>query len=123
MRQVIQFVTLNCDSELCGKSVTYAATEEGQMEAFQDNPWMRTIRTVATSDANPGTREPRMFTYCSDECEANGLATGKHNPLEQKRIQTATNATQVALAAVAAHQAAEASKALKAGTGVTVSRG
>jgi hypothetical protein len=108
------FVTLSCDGPKCNKTVTFPATPEGQKDALEDNPWLATLRGVGTSDG-------RQLSYCSDECEAEGLATGSHNKPERKRIITSTaNQAEVSLAAQAAKQAAEATEALRRGTPVTL---
>jgi hypothetical protein len=109
------FVTISCDNTECDKSVTFQANEQGQAEAFEDNPWLNTHRVVGTADK-------RQLTYCSDECEAKGIATGTHNKLTRKRIIAPTSSkAEVDLAARAAAQAREADKALREGSPVTLS--
>lgn len=107
------FITVSCDGPECDKSVTFPATEQGNADAFQDNPWLATLRGVGTPDK-------RQLSYCSDECEAKGLATGTHNKLERKRIITTGNQAEVNLAAQAARQAAEATAAMRTGQPVTL---
>jgi hypothetical protein len=100
------FVTITCDGPNCEKNVTFEASQAGEQGALQDNPWLNNLRHVApTGTVVNGQRIDRKFTYCSDECEVNAAATGAHNKLEQKRIQTA-NAQQAELIAKAAAQAA-----------------
>jgi hypothetical protein len=71
-------------------------------------------------DVVPGTNQQRKLVYCSDECEAKGIATGAHNKLEPKKIIHTGNQAQVDMAAKAAQQAAEATAKLKQGQGVTL---
>jgi hypothetical protein len=104
------FVTISCDGPDCDKTVTFPATEQGQAEAFEDNPWLRTLRGVGTPDK-------RQLSYCSDECEAKGIGSGSHNKLERKRIVTG-NQVDVNLAARAAEQARQATEQLRQGQGI-----
>jgi len=109
------FITISCDNPECNKSVTFAANEQGQAEALEDNPWLNTLRGVGTPDK-------RQLAYCSDECEAKGIASGLHNKPERKRIIVPTaSKAEVDLAAKAAAQAHEATEALRKGTPVTLS--
>lgn len=108
------FVTITCDGPGCPKTVTFPATEQGQAEAFQDYPWLSTLRGVGTPDK-------RQLSYCSDVCEANGLATGSHNKAERKRVIQSGNPAEINLAAQAAQQAREANEALRQGSPVTLS--
>ena len=107
------FITVSCDAPDCGKTATFPATEQGQADAFQDHPWLNSLRGVGTPDK-------RQLSYCSDECEAKGVALGAHNKLERKRIITSGNQAEVNLAAQAARQAAEATAALRSGGPVTL---
>lgn len=109
------FITIACDGPNCSKSVTFKATAEDKAKAEYENPWMLTsLRVVAPQD---GTN--RQFTYCSDTCEAEAIATGSHNKLEPKKILLG-NAQQAELAAQAAANAARTQAALKAGQPVTI---
>lgn len=108
------FITISCDGPNCDKSVTFPATEEGQQEALEGSPWLKTLRGVGTPDK-------RQLSYCSDTCEAEGVATGAHNKVEKKRIIQTGNQADVNLAAQAAAQAREANKALRDGSPVTLS--
>jgi hypothetical protein len=110
---VTQFVTISCDTDGCGKTATFPATDQGQNEALVDHPWLNSLRTVLMPDQ-------RKLTYCSDECEAKGIAAGTHNKLEPKKIISAGNQAQVDLAARAAQQAADATAKLKQGQPVTL---
>ena len=108
------FVTISCDGPGCDKTVTFPANEQGQAEALEDNPWLNTLRGVGTPDK-------RQLAYCSDECEAKGIAAGLHNKPERKRIIAPTaGKAEVDLAAKAAQQAREANEALHKGTPVTL---
>ena len=108
---ISSFATVTCDNSECGKTVTFPQTQEGLQEAFQSNPWMNSIRNVMSIDQ-------RKFIYCSDECEAKGLATGVHN---KKVIITPTGPNAAQLAAEAALRAQQATQALKSGGPVTLS--
>lgn len=107
------FITITCDGPGCPKTVTFPATEQGKVEAFQDYPWLSTLRGVGTPDQ-------RQLSYCSDECEAKGLANGSHNKIERKRVIQSGNQAEVNLAAQAAQQAREANEALHKGGPVTL---
>jgi hypothetical protein len=107
------FVTINCDSPGCGKTVTFPATEQGQAEALQETAWLHALRSIILPDG----RKP---SYCSDECEIKAVATGVHNKLEPKKIISAGGDAGVGLAAKAAAQAAATTQALKQGSGVTL---
>ncbi|VVB52896.1 Uncharacterised protein [uncultured archaeon] len=106
------FVTVSCDGPDCQKTITFEATEKGNAEAIRDNAWLTTHRAIQTSDR-------RNLGYCSDECEAKGLATGAHNKLEQ-RIITGASSQSVDLAVRAAAQAKAATDAIKHGAPVTL---
>lgn len=106
------FITIACDGPGCDKSVTFPGTDQGQLEALRDHPWLNALRIVQTADK-------RQLGYCSDECEAKGVGAGSHNKIE-KRIITGSNQQQVDLAARAAEQARAATAALKQGSGVTL---
>ena len=108
------FVTISCDGPGCGKTVTFPATEQGKTEAVEDYPWLLTLRGVGTPDQ-------RTLNYCSDTCEANGLATGVHNKPDRKRVIQSGTPGDVKLAAIAAEQAKQANKALHDGGPVTLS--
>ena len=122
---ITQFATISCDALGCQKTVTFPATDQGQYEAQQDNPWLNSLRTVVMPDTIPGTNPPqnRKVTYCSDECEAKGIAAGTHNKLEPKKIIAAGGQAQVDLAARAAQQAAEATARLKTGQSIEIAPG
>jgi len=108
------FVTFSCDGPECGKTATFAATQEDRQLAVTNNPWLNAMRFVKTGDG-------REVSYCSDECEINAVSAGAHNRLEPKRIVDAAGQAQVNLAAEAAKRAAQATAALKAGAGVQLS--
>lgn len=108
---ITSFVTMSCDNPECGKTVTFPQTQEGEQQAFQDNVWLNSLRFVQTVDQ-------RKLTYCSDECEAKGIANGVHN----KKVIVAPQAPNaVQLAAEAAARAQQATQALKQGGPVTLS--
>ncbi len=106
-----EFISVSCDGPKCTKSITFPATKEAHAEAFQSNPWLNTLREVTA----PGGRQ---FAYCSDECEAEGLSTGVHNPARPKLVEG--NAHNIALAAQAADQARKATAALRQGAPITI---
>jgi hypothetical protein len=108
----VTFITITCDGA-CGKSVTFAQTQEEERQAVKDNPWMNTVRVLQSKDK-------RQFLYCSDQCEIEAASAGNHNPLEEKKIATSVNQSQIDFAARAAHIAAEANKAMKSGSGISV---
>jgi hypothetical protein len=108
---IAQFVTITCDSPECQHTVTFAQNEAAQAEAVHDNPWMSTLRFINVPDN-------RKFGYCSDTCEAEGIKTGQHNPIEQKKIDpSVATPAQIQLAALAADNARKATEALKTGQG------
>lgn len=107
---IISFVTVSCDGPGCDKTATFPNTEQDGKEAFQNNPWMHSIRTVQTVDG-------RKFVYCSDECIAKAVGTGILNKQTIVKPQ-APNAVQ--LAAQAAARAQQATQALKSGGPVTL---
>lgn len=103
------FRTITCNNSECTRTITYDASKEKETFEASGNEWMKSLRNVQAIDQ-------RVFTYCSDVCEAKGIATGQHNLPEQKRIIEGTaSAAQVAQAAAAAKAAEDAGKALKAG--------
>ena len=108
---VSSFVTMTCDNPECGKTVTFPQTQEGEQQAFQENVWLNSIRFIQTVDQ-------RKITYCSDECEAKGIASGSHN---KKVIVTPQGPNAAELAAQAAQRAQQATQALKSGGPVTLS--
>ena len=107
------FVTVTCDGDGCPKTITFPQTQEGEQEAIQNNPWLSSLRFVQTTDG-------RKYSYCSDECEAKGLGTGKHNKLE-KRIVSVGGPNAIEMAAQAAARAQKANEALHQGSGVELS--
>jgi hypothetical protein len=107
------FITITCDAPGCGKTATFEASETGDKAARVENPWLATHRAVATPDR-------RNLGYCSDECEAKGIASGLHNKLEQ-RIIADVNPSAVNMAARAAEAARKSTEAIKAGQPTQVS--
>lgn len=108
---ISSFVTLSCDNPGCGKTATFPQTQEGQVEAFQANPWLNSLRTVQTMD-------DRKFVYCGDECNAKAVGSGVFN---KQVIVQATGPNAAQLAAEAALKAQQATAALKSGGPVTLS--
>lgn len=109
-----QVRTLTCDAEGCEHTLTFALSIAKQVVEAPGNEWVKTGRVVNTGDG-------RALFYCSDVCEARGIATGKHNPPEPKKIiDDAGNTAAVAAAAAAAKAAEAATKAIKAGNPVTL---
>lgn len=91
---------VKCELPECPNTATFDVSTKDK--AMIDNPWLRTYRTVQTGDG-------RTFGYCGDACELAGVASGKHNIPEPKRIIDTANAGAVAAVAqqVAAAKAAE----------------
>ena len=104
------FVTVSCDGPDCGKTATFASDQESAKQAFNENAWMNSIRTIITIDQ-------RKFVYCSDECEAKSVGIGVHN---KKVLVEPTGPNAAALAAQAAARAQQATAALKSGGPVTL---
>lgn len=106
------FRTVTCDG--CNKTITFQQQDQEAMKkAVEDNPWLKTLRIVQTSQG-------RNFAYCSDECELKSVSEGKHNPEEPKRVIAAPSASAMAQAAAAAKQAEEATRNIKSGQPVTL---
>lgn len=95
-----RIVTVSCDAEGCDKTISFDAASMQQVMAA--NPWTQNVRTILTSDN-------RKLTYCCDDCEVKGAATGSHNIPVKKVIDIATgaNAMKDAAAQAKAQQAAE----------------
>lgn len=109
--QNLQIKTVTCNGPECDKTATYDVREEKQAIDQPENSWMKSLRIVSTFDQ-------RAFLYCSDICEAKGVATGQHNlPEPKKLIDGVATPAQIAQAAAAAKQAEEATQALKSGRG------
>jgi len=91
---------VKCELPECPNTATFDVSTKDK--AMTDNPWLRTYRTVQTGDG-------RTFGYCGDACELTGVASGKHNMPEPKRIIDTASAGAVAAVAqqVAAAKAAE----------------
>ena len=112
MGELVQsFVTLTCDGPECDKTVTFLQTQEAAQKAFQDNVWLNSARTILTIDQ-------RKLTYCSDTCEAKGLALGIHN---KQVLEVPKGSNAVELAAQAAARARQGGEALKKGAPITIS--
>jgi hypothetical protein len=107
------FITITCDGPGCEKSVTFAATQQGQGEAINDNPWMNSLRSVLLPDE-------RRFSYCSDECEVKSTSLGKHNKVERTLVTPSGNQAQIEMLAKAAAQAKLAEEAMKKGQGIQI---
>jgi len=105
------FVTVSCDAAGCGKTVTFPATKPGQDEALHDNPWLSSLREIMLPDG-------RRYSYCSDVCEADGIAKGTHNKREEKKIIEVGGPQAASLTAKAAAQAAALTAAMKVGQGI-----
>jgi hypothetical protein len=110
------FRTVTCDGPSCKKTVTFEQKQDqsGVKEAMEKEPWIKTCRV--TQQVSGG----RNFVYCSDTCELEGVASGKHNPEERKVIVAPQGANALQLAAAQAAAAEAATKALKEGAGVTL---
>jgi len=117
MLQSTTYTTLTCDH--CEKTVTFLATQAGEQEALtkEENLWVRkTARRVSSLVPAEGRQEPQVYLLCSDKCEIEHAATGKHNVPEPKRIIAgAATAASVAEAAAVAKATEAATKQMKAG--------
>lgn len=110
------FRTISCDGPGCEKTVTFNQKDPEEIKkSHEDNPWLNTSRVIQTGDG-------RTFIYHDDVCEVQGVASGKHNPPEQKKILEIPTGADYAIksAAAAAAQKAFAEKAIKAGEPVTL---
>jgi hypothetical protein len=114
------FVTIACNKEGCGKTVTFEASQEKKTLSLPENSWVNSFRIVSRLRPEEGKERPLNFGYCSDACEVEGAATGIHNLPEPKRIATQVGTAEQIAAAAAAAKAMEATKALKDGTGITL---
>ena len=108
MGVVKSLVFIACDAAGCTRQITYDLKDEKATFENPENAWMKSLRVVQTADGRP-------YAYCSDTCEVNGTATGKHNVLEQPKIQPAASAAQIAAAAQMAAQAKAADAAIREG--------
>lgn len=100
--------TIACDGPGCTKQLLYDRKDEKTTFELPENVWLRGTRVTQTADG-------RNLVYCSDICEVNGVATGKHNiPEPPKIVQTASPAAIVA-AAAAANAARQADQAIRDG--------
>lgn len=102
--------TIKCEVEGCPNEVIFDRKEEQQVFAKPENAWMKGIRLVQTADG-------RNIAYCSDNCEIEGIKTGKHNLPEPKRIIEAGNSAAVQAAAQANANAKAAEQMVREGTG------
>lgn len=102
--------TIKCEAEGCPNEVIFDRKEEQQVFAKPENAWMKGIRLVQTADG-------RNIAYCSDDCEVKGVATGKHNLPEPKRIIESGNSAAVQAAAQAAANAKAAEQIVRSGSG------
>lgn len=107
------FVTVSCDGPECPNTVTFEGTQQDLQRAENENPWMKTQRTVAIKPQFPN-QQATQYTYCSDTCEANAIGKGLHNPAPQIEAGTPQN---LALAQRAAQAAKASDEALKSGHG------
>lgn len=102
-----QVRTIACDAFGCTKTITYPMSEHKQTFEDPANAWLKTSRVVQSADG-------RNHTYCSDECEVKGVATGKHNIPEPKKLVEG-NAAAIAMAAQTAAAAKAAEQAIREG--------
>lgn len=110
----VQIRTVTCNAEGCNKTVTF--DQKDAQSAFENNPWLKTLRIVQTAQG-------RNFCYCSDEHEISSVAAGFHNPEEPKKVIAVPQAGAIAQAAAAAKAQEDANKALKSGGPVTLHGG
>ena len=97
---------VKCDLPECLNTAAFDASTKDK--AMADNLWLRTYRTVQAGDG-------RNFGYCSDTCELAGVASGRHNMPEPKKIIDASNAGAIAIAAQQAAAAKAAEQAIREG--------
>lgn len=102
--------TIKCEAEGCPNEILFDRKEEQQVFGKPENAWLKGVRLVQTADG-------RNIAYCSDDCEVKGVATGKHNLPEPKRIIETGNAAAVQAAAQAQLNAKAAEKLVREGTG------
>jgi hypothetical protein len=104
------FRTVTCDGPICENTVTFDATTNGiPVEVMDANPWLKTNRVIQRADG-------KMFSYCSDTCEVNNVATGEHNSPEPQSVAPVSGgAAAIAAAAAAARQRQQADKAIREG--------
>lgn len=102
--------TIKCEADGCPNEILFDRKEEQQIFAKPENAWLRGVRLVQTADG-------RNIAYCSDDCEVKGVASGKHNLPEPKRIIETGNAAAVNAAAQAAANAKAAEAVVREGTG------
>lgn len=104
--------TIKCEAEGCehADGILFDRKEEQQIFTKPENAWLKGLRLIQTADG-------RQLAYCSDACEVKGVATGKHNLPEPKRIIEAGNSAAVAAAAQSAATAKAAEKMVREGTG------
>lgn len=100
--------TIACDAPSCNKQLLFDRKDEKGVFENPDNAWLKSTRIVQSADG-------RNIVYCSDTCEVNGTATGKHNLPEPPKIVTAANPAAIAAAAHAAAAARQAEQAIRDG--------
>lgn len=109
------FREVTCDAPGCDKSIIFDSTQGMQPEVLEANPWLKTNRAIQTSDN-------RVFSYCSDVCEVEGVKTGQHSAIEKKTVQTATGgAAAIAMAAAEARRKQLTDEKIREGKPVQVS--
>ena len=109
------FRTVKCDGPECTKEVTFEASQGMPPEILETNPWLKTNRAIQTADN-------RLFSYCSDVCEIDGIKSGRHNAIEPKTVQPAQGgAAAIAMAAAEARRKQLADENIRAGKPATVS--
>ncbi len=102
--------TIKCDAEGCTNELLFDRKEEQQIFAKPENAWLKGVRLIQTADG-------RNISYCSDDCEVKGTASGKHNLPEPKRIIETGNAAAVQAAATAQANAKTAEEIVRTGSG------
>lgn len=97
--------------EQCQKTSSAEMVGEGALEkALAQDPWLRTYRTIQTGDG-------RVFGYCTDICEIEGVKSGAHNMPEEKKVDTNATLGNIAALAQKAKEAKLAEAALRSGAG------
>jgi hypothetical protein len=112
--------TIKCDAPGCDKTATFAQSEAEQ--AVKDNPWIKTVRILQNIFSPNPQQAPKVFVYCSDVCEVQGVQSGLHNPVEKKIISMPTGDALAAVkaAAAAAEAARVGTQALREGRDVSI---
>jgi hypothetical protein len=115
------FQTLSCDGPNCKNSAVIEASDPAAVaKALTENPWIKVLRTVISSERLNAQGQPVQYNFCSDVCLVNAATARMFD--EQKIVTPTGNANaqiKAALEAKAREQAADA--ALRQGQPVQIS--